>query len=711
MTARPRFSFVATSRNDDHGGDALRRTQSFIRFLALQCERHQLTAELILVDWNPPAARAPLADIIEWPKGSAHFTARVVTVPPQEHYSLKNSRNLGMFQMIAKNVGIRRARGDFIIATNIDIVFSDELFVWLQSEPLRDNVCYRSDRWDMPNAIQLEPDISNVLRRARSEAIRRNLRDGTYKRNADGTFTNTTPARIDFTILSPLEWRLMQLEEIARYPGMTLELLSEKVRDLRENFLPERRRFFHIPELHTNGCGDFTMLSRASWAMLRGYPEWEVFSWCIDSVLIHQVHYNGMEIVEAPANAVHFHIEHDNGSGWTPEGSNTLWERLLADDVPYIDGELSREIFFDLQDNEGKVFTVYNNMDWGRAELSLTDELVACDAMPARKAQAVNGDRLSWHGQVQKQNLDTLTLYYARRTAPHTYCSTAGAWSYMVGFPMPKPPTPHMAMLVEADIEILSGTIYGIMVSSLDKITNSAGPYTGRRRVTLRYNIRPDRALTLILRSGANETAEVKVHGLNCRLTYSRDNAPEMFFPPEMSAEDESAVGSVEPVAATKGTEMGELKTDPVRQSAQPEPPLLPETRPVPLTGELLPFLHRKAFVEERDGCAFINADAPAGHALFGPYTRLSPGRYQLSVGVTMDAPQDTDTPLCVVEIVLDETAIATRTLHAGDIASQQPISFQVSWRLLRKTPVFQARISHCGSAGLSIKSVHLKRV
>ena len=38
--------------------------------------------------------------------------------------------------MIAKNVGIRRARGRFMLATNIDIIFSNELVDWLASGPL-----------------------------------------------------------------------------------------------------------------------------------------------------------------------------------------------------------------------------------------------------------------------------------------------------------------------------------------------------------------------------------------------------------------------------------------------------------------------------------------------------------------------------------------------------------------------------------------------
>ena len=33
--------------------------------------------------------------------------------------------------MIAKNAGIRRARGQFVLATNIDIIFSNELVGFL----------------------------------------------------------------------------------------------------------------------------------------------------------------------------------------------------------------------------------------------------------------------------------------------------------------------------------------------------------------------------------------------------------------------------------------------------------------------------------------------------------------------------------------------------------------------------------------------------
>ncbi|HEX7294596.1 MAG TPA: hypothetical protein VF251_02510, partial [Pyrinomonadaceae bacterium] len=58
--AAPYLSVVAASRNDDHGGDPLIRTQIFLNNFARQCEKYRLSAELILIDWNPVADRPGL---------------------------------------------------------------------------------------------------------------------------------------------------------------------------------------------------------------------------------------------------------------------------------------------------------------------------------------------------------------------------------------------------------------------------------------------------------------------------------------------------------------------------------------------------------------------------------------------------------------------------------------------------------------------------
>ena len=120
------ISVVATARNDGHGGDLLYRMQLFVDALAAQCARHSLDAELVLVEWNPPADRPSLINVLALPPAEL-LPIRIITVPGEVHATLEHAAQLPLFQMIAKNVGIRRARGRFVLATNVDVLLSDEL--------------------------------------------------------------------------------------------------------------------------------------------------------------------------------------------------------------------------------------------------------------------------------------------------------------------------------------------------------------------------------------------------------------------------------------------------------------------------------------------------------------------------------------------------------------------------------------------------------
>jgi len=46
-----------------------------------------------------------------------------------------------LYQMIAKNAGIRRARGEYVLATNIDILFSSELACFFAARRLQRAGC------------------------------------------------------------------------------------------------------------------------------------------------------------------------------------------------------------------------------------------------------------------------------------------------------------------------------------------------------------------------------------------------------------------------------------------------------------------------------------------------------------------------------------------------------------------------------------------
>ena len=59
----PYLSVVVATRNDDHGGDPLKRLQAFVNCFDQQCRRTSLDAEVIVVEWNPPTDRPRVASV------------------------------------------------------------------------------------------------------------------------------------------------------------------------------------------------------------------------------------------------------------------------------------------------------------------------------------------------------------------------------------------------------------------------------------------------------------------------------------------------------------------------------------------------------------------------------------------------------------------------------------------------------------------------
>lgn len=182
----PYLSVVVTARNDDHGGNLLRRMQIFVEAWINQAKRHQLPSELILVEWNPLPDRERLLTALRWPTDTAPCKVRVIEVPPEVHARYYHSSTLALYQMIAKNAGIRRARGQFILATNIDIVFSDELMMFLAQRRLEKGHMYRIDRTDVMSDVPVNGTLDQQLAYCQHHVIRLCAREGIYPVTHDG---------------------------------------------------------------------------------------------------------------------------------------------------------------------------------------------------------------------------------------------------------------------------------------------------------------------------------------------------------------------------------------------------------------------------------------------------------------------------------------------------------------------------------------------
>ena len=82
--------------------------------------------------------------------------------------------------MLGKNVGVRRAKGKFILCTNIDIIFPSKFFEFVQRKKLKKDILYRSERLDIKRTIPQKATIDDQISFAQGNIIRACKRGGTF---------------------------------------------------------------------------------------------------------------------------------------------------------------------------------------------------------------------------------------------------------------------------------------------------------------------------------------------------------------------------------------------------------------------------------------------------------------------------------------------------------------------------------------------------
>jgi hypothetical protein len=151
MTApAPYLSIVITGRNDDFGGDFNGRFFRSLRFNHDRLTEAGVSHEFVLVEWRPIAGVPNLTTLLtkEFPDlGPDQLQCYVVD--PAYHDALSLNPRLQFQEFIAKNVGIRRARGRFLLTTNTDIYLSRGVVDRLASRALEDGILYRAARCDL----------------------------------------------------------------------------------------------------------------------------------------------------------------------------------------------------------------------------------------------------------------------------------------------------------------------------------------------------------------------------------------------------------------------------------------------------------------------------------------------------------------------------------------------------------------------------------
>jgi hypothetical protein len=191
--------------------------------------------------------------------------------------------------MIAKNVGIRRARGRFVLSTNIDILFSDDCFKKFKEKKFEENHFYRTIRADVPRRIMERKNFDEQQRFAEGNIIKR------WGFSVDCYYPNVYPA-----YYHKYPFLLKILDGLLHF---TLTTLGGKQNP--------------VLALNAYACGDFTLMAKEDWLRIKGYYELEMFPLHVDYMGLIAAAAIGMKQVSFPYDACIYHIYHD--SGWSSE--------------------------------------------------------------------------------------------------------------------------------------------------------------------------------------------------------------------------------------------------------------------------------------------------------------------------------------------------------------------------------------------------------
>jgi hypothetical protein len=321
------LSVVMVGRNDNYGGDFRERAQHCINGLVSLLRSVELPSEVIFVNYNP-LPEPSIADFLDWPSSQGQTSVKVLTVPGSVHRSVVGKgvcRDVPVLEYVAKNAGIRRARGRFILCMNPDITLPPS-FAHLIPR-LRKDCFYRADRINYEHLENGEPrSFTSMMLKGHTVPIA-----GTGRFNiAALRAVNETKCR--WKRLSP------------RIEGL-LNFLKWNV-------------YYHTDEfrLHCNASGDFMLMHRDAWHRLRGYREQAEISLHVDSLMVIQAAALGLgqHILSAPI----LHKEHGrryDGSVENPENVRA-YDFLLKEAQEMLDSQQP---------------ACYNDGDWGLSNFDL----------------------------------------------------------------------------------------------------------------------------------------------------------------------------------------------------------------------------------------------------------------------------------------------------------------------------------------------------
>lgn len=285
----PVISIVAVGRNDDYGGDFRARLRGWAHWTFGQLTARRIPSELIFVNYNP-LPDSDIEDFIDWPTSNGSVRVRIITVPTDIHertIAEKQLKNVPVQEYVAKNAGLRRAKGKFLLAMNPDILISEKVFDGFSS--LSANSYYRADRVDHNGPLEVAS--GNFLFNQLKGCV-----TGLWFKGVSYRVVGLT--RASYQRYRRKAWLTNCWRRLTIYLRPLLNLLSIPVYYDRIEY-----------KFHCNASGDFMLMHRDAWHDLRGYKESSYISLHVDSLMVLQAAFSGLH--ERTFSQPIFHRDHE----------------------------------------------------------------------------------------------------------------------------------------------------------------------------------------------------------------------------------------------------------------------------------------------------------------------------------------------------------------------------------------------------------------
>lgn len=338
----PKLSIVIAVRNDNYGGDFIERLQRCIDWNTRYLEEYRIKTEFVLVNWNPVADNPTLSDSIIWPRFQRWVEYRIIEVPPEIHQAYVDPavrKTVPMFEFIAKNAGIRRAKGEYILCINADILIDPLVFKFIVTKKLKKRTYYRANRIDFRKTDQLTVD------KIWANAFAVSLKGFMYEFSEDDGDKGLHYEYLGVKNFYRLRWE--------RYKFKHAKIFSL----FRFNVVYDNGGYF----AHCLNSGDFMLMRRENWMNLKAYPEYTTISTHTDAIFTVLAHSRLSEKILLPPV---FHQEHER---------RYTWDAIKNSDEFKDAYRLFEDIAAKVRDGK-PVDEHLNKDDWGLANYELKEE-------------------------------------------------------------------------------------------------------------------------------------------------------------------------------------------------------------------------------------------------------------------------------------------------------------------------------------------------